>query len=286
MATAAWQHHCSELVVAGASGQVGVVARVMYDQVLEGLFPTPDDVAHAVATDERVRIVKSSVVHADDGWRAAAIEPIADETMSEARAERLADEAERAVGLLDLAVDRRAVFLEPSTLDDELGPPVCDPRSHPLAALQHDPPHSPSELSLWLAARLPLTTRLRLAMLASTCALKRMADTVDVLRLLLDPSGASRALRPPLPAARLDAEQRRVRGDIDGDAPAALRRRRGAARLQLEGGDELAARLIASRPHHLGWSPSDVTVLARLDLSREELQCTLAECNACGSGAW
>ena len=191
MATAAWQHHCSELVVAGPSGQVGVVARVMYDQVLEGLFPTPDDVAHAVATDERVRIVKSSVVHADDGWRAAAIEPIADETMSEARAERLADEAERAVGLLDLAVDRRAVFLEPSTLDDELGPPVCDPLSHPLAALQHDPPHSPSELSLWLAARLPLTTRLRLAMLASTCPLKRMADTVDVLRLLLDPSGAS-----------------------------------------------------------------------------------------------
>ena len=38
---------------------------------------------------------------------------------------------------------------------------------------------------------LPLTTRLRLAMLASTCPLKRMADTVDVLRLLLDPSGAS-----------------------------------------------------------------------------------------------
>ena len=58
MATAAWQHHCSELVVAGPSGPVGVVARVMYDQVLEGLLPTPDDVAHAVATDERVRIVK------------------------------------------------------------------------------------------------------------------------------------------------------------------------------------------------------------------------------------
>ena len=36
----------------------------------------------------------------------------------------------------------------------------------------------------WLAARLPLTTQLRLHLLACTCPVKRTRDLVDAMRLL------------------------------------------------------------------------------------------------------
>ena len=54
--------------------------------------------------------------------------------------------------------------------------------------LQWTPPSEATELSLWLAARLPLTTRLRMNVLQCTCPLKRMRDVVDAMRLLLEPT--------------------------------------------------------------------------------------------------
>ena len=61
--------------------------------------------------------------------------------------------------------------------EEDDAPPLCG-RSHPLWAAQWTPPAEPEALSLWLAARLPLTTRLRMHVLQCTCPLKRMRDVV------------------------------------------------------------------------------------------------------------
>ena len=53
-------------------------------------------------------------------------------------------------------------------------------------------PSCASELSLWLGARLPLTTSLRVSVLSTLCPLRRMQDCVDALRLLLDPHRPNR----------------------------------------------------------------------------------------------
>ena len=60
-------------------------------------------------------------------------------------------------------------------------------RVHPLWSAQAAPPVEPADLSLWLGARLPLTTALRMRLLSCVCPLKRMTDVVDAMRLLLDP---------------------------------------------------------------------------------------------------
>ena len=65
----------------------------------------------------------------------------------------------------------------------------------PIAFLEHmphhprwrelaEPPDDPSQLSFWLAARLPLTTALRLRLLGYDCALERLKHTVGAMRLL------------------------------------------------------------------------------------------------------
>tara|TARA_B110001452_G_scaffold260865_1_gene258889 strand:- start:583 stop:1017 length:435 start_codon:yes stop_codon:yes gene_type:complete len=92
---------------------------------------------------------------------------------------------------MELGVSRGAfqLVLEAEDDDDEEAePPVCDPRSHPLWGSQWTPPSEATELSLWLAARLPLTTRLRMNVLQCTCAFKRMRDVVDAMRLLIEPT--------------------------------------------------------------------------------------------------
>ena len=117
----------------------------------------------------------------------ATLEPLTDDEMSAARVERLHDEASRARELMELGAERGAFELE-FELDDE-AVRVCDPRAHPLWSAQWTPPNEPEALSLWLAARLPLTTRLRMHVLQCTCPLKRMRDIVDTMRMLLEPSG-------------------------------------------------------------------------------------------------
>jgi len=112
-------------------------------------------------------------------------EPLEDLLIHSARREeRLANEAEIARSLLL----HRKIPLESCALDEELGGAICDPRCHPGWLLQLEPPASAAELSLWLGARLPLTTSVRASLLATLCPLKRLQDTVDVMRLLLDPN--------------------------------------------------------------------------------------------------
>ena len=108
--------------------------------------------------------------------------------MSARRRERLCDEAERAATLIAAGAERHAFVLELCTLDEELGEPACDPSAHPTWPNQaSSPPAEPADLSLWLAARLPLTTALRMRLLACVCPLKRMTDVVNAMRLLLEP---------------------------------------------------------------------------------------------------
>ena len=190
----------------GPCGHVGVELAVMFEdggrtiwanmpgrrehQLLEAFIPTPPDVAHAVG-GRRLRLLRSSCAEGE-AWRQATVEPLEDDAVSERRRERLGDEAARALELVAAGLERGAFALESCTLDEELGAPACDPRSHPLymsAAEQATPPAStdPAALSLWLASRLPLTTQLRMRLLACVCPLKRMTDVVDAMRLLLDP---------------------------------------------------------------------------------------------------
>lgn len=55
-------------------------------------------------------------------------------------------------------------------------------------------PEEDAALSLWLGARLPLSTPVRTFLLSCTCPLKRMQDCVDAMTLLLhrDPRFAMR----------------------------------------------------------------------------------------------
>lgn len=164
----------------------------MWKRVRECDVPTPTGVVHAVG-GSRLRLVRSSLPHSTaearpgDSWQLATVDVLDDEAISEARRERLRDEADRAAQLVTAGTQCGAFELVSSALDDELGAPVCDPRAHPLWAGQQVLPAEPAELSFWLAARLPLTTALRLRLLACACPLQRMRDVVDAMRLLLDP---------------------------------------------------------------------------------------------------
>lgn len=185
LADLVWLEHGGKMAALGPCGHVGVELTILYDQVLESEHPTPPGVAHAVG-GARIRLLRSRTIDAI-GTRMATLEPLTDDTMSVARVERLLDEADRARTLMALGAQRGAFELEFEEADDEGGPPVCDARAHPLWGAQWTPPAEAEALSLWLAARLPLTTRLRMHVLQCTCPLKRMRDAVDAMRLLLDP---------------------------------------------------------------------------------------------------
>lgn len=215
----AWRSYEGRVAALGPGpGRVGVELRFMYDShMLDGEFPTPAGVAHAVV-GERVRLIKvCNEAHGESadiaaavaaGWPISAFDQVEDVQMaSEARAEKVGDEAARALQLLDQGLESGAFGLEPSHLDEELGmQPLCDPRCHPMWALSADPPQAPAELSFWLAARLPLSTSLRAAVLADTCPLKRLHDVSDAMRLLLssDTSRFRHRLRLSLDAPARD----------------------------------------------------------------------------------
>jgi hypothetical protein len=242
----AWRCHEGRVAALGPVGRVAVELKFLYDShVLDSEFPTPAGVAHAVV-GERVRLVKvcneapgqsadvSAVAAA--GWPISAFDLVCDVPMvSEARAEKVGDEAARALHLLDQGIESGAFGLEPSHLDEELGmQPSCDPRCHPLWSLSADPPQPPAELSFWLAARLPLSTSLRAAVLAETCPLKRLHDVSDAMRLLLSS----------------DASRFRHRLRLSFDAPASV----GCSTLS---SGQLPRRVVVEAPPVYSWSAED-----------------------------
>ena len=83
-----------------------------------------------------------------------------------------------------------AVEMSLCTLDDETDCWASPPHEHPAWRTAAAPPEDASALSLWLAARLPLTSALRLHLLDCACPLKRMRDVVDAMQLI---AGTSRA---------------------------------------------------------------------------------------------
>lgn len=190
------RYHDCRLAAFGPGSRIGTELRVIYDDDLDALVPTPSGVTHAVG-GLRVRLscVKSSVERSLPTKQNPISEviPIADEELSEARQERLEDEAAIARSLVLRGAELGAFALESSVLDEEVGgADVCDPRCHPLFPLQQKAPESAAELSLWLGSRLPLSTSLRANLLANLCPLRRLQDSVDAMRLLCDPHNSAR----------------------------------------------------------------------------------------------
>lgn len=199
----AWREFDGKVVAVGPCGHIGVELHLMADHGAcsqsgrpplscdSGGVSTPAGVAHAVG-GRRLRLLRSSCAQPGERWRQATVEALHDDLVTERRRERLSDEAARAATLIAAGAERRAFALELCTLDEELGELVCDPRAHPSWPAQATPPVEPADLSLWLAARLPLTTALRMRLLACVCPLKRITDVVDAMRLLLEPHSSSR----------------------------------------------------------------------------------------------
>ncbi|KAL1519982.1 hypothetical protein AB1Y20_023466 [Prymnesium parvum] len=182
-ALAAWKEHGGHIAVLGPGGtHVGVDARVDIDET-----HSPPDVAHAAGA-RRLRLVRTSPAPPGAPLRTGVFEPIHDQAvLSERRVERLLAEADDARTLLARGLQAGHLSLESSVRDEELGPPNWPPSAHPLHEQEQQMPDDPAALSLWLAARLPLTTSLRVTLLSCCCALKRMQNVVDGLRLLNEP---------------------------------------------------------------------------------------------------
>lgn len=190
----AWRNHEGRLAVFGPGARIGTEIHLMYDYVLDSPYPTPPDVAHAVGGDQRLRLSRTIRDWREEGGpKMCEVLPLEDETLSAQRLERLEDEADAARTLIERGLEQGSLTLESSALDEEIGgSAVCDPCCHPLFSIQSEQPKGAAELSLWLGARLPLTTSLRVAILSTRCPLRRLQDAVDATRLLLDPQRLER----------------------------------------------------------------------------------------------
>lgn len=89
MADHVWLKHDGKMAALGPCGHVGVELRILYDQVLDSIHPTPPGIAHAIC-GSRLRLFRSRTV--SEGWRMATLEPLVDDVITEARLERLHDE--------------------------------------------------------------------------------------------------------------------------------------------------------------------------------------------------
>ena len=147
----------SSIAAFGPGARVGVEV----DLVLDVEEPS----AKLLVGGRRVRLLRERPSH-DRTSTVAVLQHVEDiEVSSAARAERIADEANRARDLACLATER-----------NQLRSPAV-PATEVLDA---------ANLSLWLAARLPLTARLQADLLATTCPLRRIQDVVDAMRLLTE----------------------------------------------------------------------------------------------------
>ena len=183
-----WREFDGKLAVFGPGARIGTEVHIMYDNVLDSILPSPSHAVHAVGCD-RVRLQRRPLQRRPLHAMCEVHSLVDEELSSEARLERLMDEAEMARDLIARGSSTGAFLLESSALDEELGgAAVCDPRCHPLFPLHTEDPSCASELSLWLGARLPLSTSLRISILSCLCPLRRLQDCVDAMRLLCDPN--------------------------------------------------------------------------------------------------
>ena len=135
-----------------------------------------------VVGGERLRLVQVEGRTAA-GCRLAAVAPFEDEPLD---ADDLGNSSAGGGGARRDAGGRMSLC----TLDDETDCWASPPHEHPAWRTAAAPPEDASALSLWLAARLPLTSALRLHLLDCACPLKRMRDVVDAMQLI---AGTSRA---------------------------------------------------------------------------------------------
>lgn len=192
-------------ITADFGGRVALVADGLAVGVVANIgsaVPTGSGFVHVVG-GERVRLLET-LERMACGGRLAAFELIDDEQISLEDERALAAEADRAAALLaESSRAQRAKGAGGSSewelllchLDDEVsGDDVEDamvlpnPTTHPQWLASSSVPDDPSQLSFWLACRLPLTTALRAHLLGLDCPLKRLRDVVDALRLLSNPS--------------------------------------------------------------------------------------------------
>ena len=133
--------------------------------------------------------------------------PLDDDALpaTSSRAQILATLAEEARILLRQRVQQPTRHEWPLALctlypDTNVLPWSSDPASHPLWRQSALVPESASELTFWLASRLPLSSALRLHVLATTCPQKRMSVLVAAMRLLSDPERPIPITGPNTPA--------------------------------------------------------------------------------------
>jgi hypothetical protein len=170
-------------VAALADGQqIGVVMQVL------DAGSTGSGLLHVLGLSERC-VLSGMGARSAAGWPLADFEAIDDSPLNGAEAERLATEVAHAYTLLEEGEADGSLELTPCTLEEELDLWPCDPTEHPFwcEASLLPPQHDAAALSLHLAARLPLTTSVRLHMLGCPCPLKRMMDVVDAMRALSRP---------------------------------------------------------------------------------------------------
>jgi hypothetical protein len=169
-------------VAAVADGQrLGVVM-----QVLDTGSREESDLLHVLGLSERC-VLHSMGERSVAGWRMGDFEPIDDSTLDGADAKRLEAEVARAYTLLEEGEADGSLDLTPCTLEEELNLWPCNPSEHPREASTLPSNDDGAALSLYLAARLPLTTAVRLHVLGCPCPLKRMMDVVDAMRALTQP---------------------------------------------------------------------------------------------------
>ena len=183
---------------------VGVIAQIQPPHPAA----EPGKLLHVVG-QQRVRLIGTEEL-TPAGGRLVRFAPFDDEllpihTMANSRA-ILGDEVSVARSLLKQRVrdpNRHEWSLTLCTLypDTNILPWTADPTTHPLWHRTSTPPKDASEFSFWLASRLPLTTQLRLHVLATACPLRRMIDLVAAMRLLAHPDRRCRQARGPDGAA-------------------------------------------------------------------------------------
>eukprot|EP00967_Tisochrysis_lutea_P055871 scaffold70414_cov35-Tisochrysis_lutea.AAC.1 len=182
LAREAAQTHAGRVAALGDGQQVGVVMQLLGD----GEEGAP--LLHGLGLSERC-VLREIGERSNAGWRIGQFEPLGDVPLDDSEALQLITEAERAYSLLEEGEIDGSIELMPCTLDDELELWACNPRDHPFwrESSTMPPVEDAAALSMHLAARLPLTTTVRLHMLSCTCPLKRMRDIVDAMETLTCP---------------------------------------------------------------------------------------------------
>ena len=191
------------LVEESSGGQIALLADGARHGVLVDVPHSPQtlDVGALlhVMGGQRVELI-STGDRTPAGGRLASFGLVDDEDVSAPRA--FVDETNAAHVLLKQRVREPTQHEWPLTLctlypDSNILPITADPTAHPEWRSSGTTPEGASDLTFWLACRLPLTTTLRLHVLSTTCPLQRMCDLVACMRLLRHPERQYRQSRGP-----------------------------------------------------------------------------------------